>query len=198
MSRIHLRLALFSSSCFFRFQKRRRRREKHQQRTFCSTGGRSFFFLPAFSFPLSFVVLTRTGESYFTKDISGGIIVALWFQLLSFSSSSFPFILQTQFQVPARLSKHLHALPLSVSLTRTSKEGCPVSGLCEQEGQSKRSPKNVSTESFNWWTHKHHTNLLGLRRREVLHKVGSRSQETSTRWEEKKTWQTKLSTLCCL
>ena len=98
----------------------------------------------------------------------------------------------------ARLSKHLHALPLSVSLTRTSKEGCPVSGLCEQEGQSKRSPKNVSTESFNWWTHKHHTNLLGLRRREVLHKVGSRSQETSTRWEEKKTWQTKLSTLCCL
>ena len=116
MSRIHLRLALFSSSCFFRFQKRRRRREKHQQRTFCSTGGRSFFFLPAFSFPLSFVVLTRTGESYFTKDISGGIIVALWFQLLS--SSSFPFILQTQFQVPARLSKHLRALPLSVSLMR--------------------------------------------------------------------------------
>ena len=118
MSRIHLRLALFSSSCFFRFQKRRRRWEKHQQRTFCSTGGRSFFFLPAFSFPLSFVVLTRTGESYFTKDISGGIIVALWFQLLSSSSSSFPFILQTQFQVPARLSKHLHALPLSVSLMR--------------------------------------------------------------------------------
>ena len=116
MSRIHLRLALFSSSCFFRFQKRRRRREKHQQRTFCSTGGRSFFFLPAFSLPLSFVVLTRTGESYFTKDISGGIILALWFQLLS--SSSFPFILQTQFQVPARLSKHLHALPLSVSLMR--------------------------------------------------------------------------------